>query len=91
MRKVHSTSLGISVTTPRGDILVMERRGFADMFGIEPPAGEGMRLAAVEFAVADLAATGALLARNGVAARTHAGRLVIGGEAARGAILAFSA
>ena len=69
----------------------MERQGFRDVFGFEPPAGEGMRLAAVEFAVADLGATGALLARNGVAARAHAGRLVIGGEAARGAVLVFSA
>ncbi len=91
VREVHSSSLGISIATPRGTIQVMERRGFADVFGFEPPGGEGMRLAAVEFAVADLGATRAFLARNGVEARTHVGRLVVASAAARGAVLAFAA
>jgi len=90
VRDVHSTSLGISVATARGTIQVMERQGFRDVFGLEPPAGEGMRFAAVVLTVADLETTGALLARNSVAVRRHEGRLVIGGEAARGAVLAFS-
>jgi hypothetical protein len=90
VRDVHATSLGIKVATPRGNILVMERRGFLDAYGIEPPEGEGMRLTALVFDVTDLAATGAGLERNGAEARAHLGRLVIGPAAAHGATLVFS-
>jgi hypothetical protein len=88
-RMVHASSLGISVTTPRGAIRVMERRGFADVYGVEPPAGEGMRFAALEFSVADLGTMRAVCERNAVAATLHAGRLVVGPGEARGATLAF--
>jgi catechol 2,3-dioxygenase-like lactoylglutathione lyase family enzyme len=89
VRRVRSTSLGISVATPRGTIQIMERRGFRDAYGEEPPAGEGMRFAALVFGAEDSQATGALLRRNGMEARKHAGGLVMGPERAHGATLVF--
>ena len=68
----------------------MDPRSFRQAFGLDAPKDAGLRLAALVFSVADVAATRALLERNGVPAREQAGRLVIGPEAALGATIAFS-
>ncbi len=91
VRDIRATSLGLTIPTPRGTIQVMDPRAFKQAFGTDAPKDTGLRLAALAFSVADVAATRALLERNGVPAREQAGRLVVGPEKAFGAVLAFGA
>ena len=100
-RELQSSSAGITVKTPHGEIQVMDQAAFRAHFGIEPlpstgplpgtEAAGGARLAALRFAVRDLAATQRLLKASGSAAVPHMGRLVLGPEAAMGATLVFEA
>jgi len=90
VRAPHASSLGLTFSTPRGALQVYEPRGFRDVFGIKAPRDSGLRLAALVFQVAELGKTRELLGANGIDAREHAGRLVIGPQAARGAVVAFS-
>ncbi|HXL69078.1 MAG TPA: VOC family protein [Xanthobacteraceae bacterium] len=88
-RDVRATSLGLRVATPRGVILALDGRGFEDSLGLPPLPDVGLRLAALVFRVAHLAATKALFDKNGVAHREHRERLVVGPEIAHGAALVF--
>ena len=90
VRAPHASSLGLTFSTPRGAVQVFDPRGFRDVFGVEAPRDQGLRLAALVFQAADRAKTRELLGANGIAARDHGGRLVVGPRAARGAVLAFS-
>jgi len=90
VRDIRATSLGITIQTPRGTIQVMDPRAFEQAFGVGAPMEAGLRLAGLDFSVADLKATRTLLERNGVSAREQAGRLVVRPEAAFGAAIAFS-
>lgn len=91
VRSIHASSLGLAVRTPRGVILALDRRGFRDTFGQEGPNGEGLRLGALVFKVADLGETRGLLERGKVRYTMQRDRLVVGPEAAFGATLAFEA
>jgi hypothetical protein len=84
---LKSTSSGITIETPRGEIQVMDAAAYRRHFGVEPPdAARGMRLAAIRFAAADIArAEGAL----GTFAKPHMSKLVVGPQAASGATLVF--
>jgi hypothetical protein len=88
---VHSSSLGLAIRTPRGVALALDRRGFADTYGVEPPLDAGLRVGAVVFKVRDFGATRALFERNGVPAVNHRDKLVVSGRAAHGAVLVFEA
>jgi len=84
---LQSSSAGITLTTPRGEIQVMEPSAYAQHFGAAPPdLARGMRLAALRFAVRDKAAARAALAGN---ASEHMGKLIVGPAAAGGATLVF--
>lgn len=89
IRDPHSSSLGLTFRTPRGTVLALNPRGFEDTFGVAPPRDRGLRVAALAFAVEDLAATGALLERHDLAAREHRGKLVVAGDGMFGAVIAF--
>jgi catechol 2,3-dioxygenase-like lactoylglutathione lyase family enzyme len=91
VRNVHSSSLGLAIRTPRGMVLALDRRGFADTYGVEPPLDAGLRVGAVVFKVHDIGATRALFERNGVPAVNHRDKLVVSGRAAHGAVLVFEA
>jgi hypothetical protein len=91
VRDPHSSSLGLAIRTPRGVVLALDRRGFTDTYGAEPPRDRGLRVGALVFKVADLGATRALLEQNSVEAVEHRGKLVVSGKAAHGAVLAFEA
>ena len=59
---LKSTSSGITIETPRGEIQVMDPAAFRLHFAVEPPdVARGMRLAAIRFAVRDMAAARAAL------------------------------
>jgi hypothetical protein len=82
-----STSSGITIETPRGEIQVMDPSAFKAHFGVEgPEVTRGMRLAAIRFTVRDLPAARAVLGANAV---ERSGKLVVAPERAYGATLVF--
>lgn len=89
VRDPHSSSLGLAIRTPRGVVLAFDPRSFRDTYGAEPPRDRGLRVGALAFKVAELAATRALLKRNGIRSHEHRGKLVVSGEGAHGAVIAF--
>ena len=73
---LKSTSSGITIETPRGEIQVMDPAAYRLHFAVEPPdVTRGMRLAAIRFAVRDKAAAQAALGAN---ATEQMGKLVVG-------------
>jgi catechol 2,3-dioxygenase-like lactoylglutathione lyase family enzyme len=90
VRDLHATSTGVTVETPRGAIQAMDPAAFRLHYGVAPPdVAAGARLAAVKLTVRDVAMTQAVLAKSGVAAADHMGRLVVGPDAALGATIVF--
>lgn len=88
-RDVRASSLGLRIETPRGEILIYDPRAHFDAFGGEAPKEEGLRLAALVFAVADLAATRKWLETAGLRPRDLHDRLVVGPHEALGAVIGF--
>lgn len=90
VRDLHSSSLGVTAPTPRGDVEIMEAVSFRDRFGTVPKVdGEGASLKGLRLSVPDLDATERLLAGAGIVSHRHVGRLVVPPEAALGATLIF--
>jgi hypothetical protein len=90
VRDLHSTPIGVKAHTENGDIEIMEQVAFPDQFGVSADlSGEGMRLNALRFEVADIAQVEALHCRNGIASRRHGGRLVVPPDVGHGATLIF--
>jgi len=90
IRDLSATSSGITVSTPRGDIRVMDPAAFRSHFGTEPPdISHGARLAAVQFRVRDRAALNAALKAGGIAASSRMGATIVAPETAIGATLVF--
>jgi hypothetical protein len=84
---LSSTSTGITIATPRGEIQVMDPAAYRLHYAVEPPdVARGMRLAAIRFAVRDRAAAGTALGEKAV---DHRGKLVVAPVAAHGATLVF--
>ena len=82
--------VAITVSTPRGDIRVMDPAAFRSHFGTEPPdISHGARLAAVQFRVRDRAALNAALKAGGIAASSRMGATIVAPETAIGATLVF--
>ena len=90
VRDLHATSSGVSASTPRGEIKVMDPAAFRSHFGTEPPdISQGARLAALQFRVRDRAALEAALNKGGVAASSRVGSTVVAPQIAMGATLVF--
>jgi catechol 2,3-dioxygenase-like lactoylglutathione lyase family enzyme len=89
-RELQSTSAGITVTTPRGEIQVMDRTAFVDHFGANPPdIDRSARLAALRFKVRDLNAAIAQMQAAGVDVNRRMDRAIVGPGRAMGAALVF--
>ncbi len=89
-REMLATSTGLTMATPRGEVQCMTPVAFADHFGVaSPDVSRGARLAALRFAVRDPAAAASILKAAGIPANQHMGRVVVGPQAAIGAVLAF--
>jgi catechol 2,3-dioxygenase-like lactoylglutathione lyase family enzyme len=87
--ELKSNSNGITITTPRGVIQVMDSTAYRQHFAVEPPdLTRGARLAAIRFALRDKAALMSALG-GGIAPSEHMGNLVIAPNAAHGATLIF--
>ncbi len=90
VRDLQATSSGVTATTPRGDIKLMDQAAFRSHFGTEPPdVAEGARLAAVQFHVRERAALMAALDVGGIAFSEQMGSIVVAPGTAMGATLVF--
>jgi Glyoxalase-like domain len=90
VRDLSVTSSGITASTPRGDISVMQPAAFRSRFGTEPPdVSRGARLAAMQFRVRDRAALSAALAAGGIATFSRMDATIVGPQTALGATLVF--
>jgi hypothetical protein len=91
-RELLSSSAGITVTTPRGDIQVMTPAAYSDLFGVAPPdVTSSARLAALRLASSDMKATAKSLSSGKLAPVARMDRLIVPGEQAHGATLVFEA
>jgi hypothetical protein len=91
-RALQSTSAGVRVTTPRGEIQVITPAAFADHFGVAAPdVTAGGRLAALRLVSSDMTATEKALASGGVSPVRRMNRLVVPQDQALGAALVFEA
>jgi hypothetical protein len=89
-RELSATSTGVTVNTSRGELQVMDPAAYSSHFAVAAPdVGDGARIAAVRFAVRDLAAAGKIMSEAAMPAENHMGRLIVGAQAARGATLVF--
>jgi catechol 2,3-dioxygenase-like lactoylglutathione lyase family enzyme len=85
-RDIRATSLGLTISTPQGEILVYDPRAFIDAFGAEVPRDAGLRLKGITVQVSDLPAVRKYLKSQGIKARDMHDRVV---SEAAGAIIAF--
>jgi hypothetical protein len=91
VRDLHATSSGVSASTPRGDVKVMDPAAFRSHFGTEPPdISKGARLAAVQFRVRDRDAMMVALSSGGIASSFCMGSTIVAPETAMGATLSFA-
>jgi hypothetical protein len=89
-RRIDADASGISVTTSRGIIQVMNPAAWRAVTETEPPdLTRGAHLAAIRFVVPDKAAAMAALKSSGIAASERDGRVVVPPDAAHGATLIF--
>lgn len=89
-REMRASSLGVTITTSRGDITVMEPAVFSKVFGFSPPSsGTGMRLAGLRIGVDDLAQARGAVGR--LAVEAGRGRLAVPPSHAHGVALIFEA
>jgi hypothetical protein len=90
VRDLHATSSGVSASTPRGDIKIMDPAAYRNHFSIQPPdLLKGARLAALQFRVRDRGALRAALDMGGIAHAEVVGSTIVAPETASGATLAF--
>ena len=90
VRDLSATSSGVTASTPRGDIKVMDPAAFRSRFGTAPPdISRGARLAAMQFRVRDRAALSSALKAGGIAFSTRMGSTIVAPETAMGATLGF--
>jgi hypothetical protein len=91
-RELLSSSAGITVTTPRGDIQVMTPAAYADLFGVAAPdVTSSARLAALRLASSDMNATASALSSGAFTPVARMDRLIVPAEQAHGATLVFEA
>ncbi|ARQ01668.1 VOC family protein [Pseudorhodoplanes sinuspersici] len=91
-RDLQSTSTGITVTTPRGDIQVMTPASYTDHFDLAAPdVARGARLGALRLTCPDLSVVEACLSAGRVEAKHHMGRLIVPPSLAHGAAMIFEA
>jgi hypothetical protein len=89
-RDLVSTSAGVVVKTPHGEIQVMDKSAFTSHFGVAAPdLARGPRFAAVRFATRSLAAATVTLQKAGVPASMRMGRIIVGPAQAMGATFVF--
>jgi hypothetical protein len=90
VRELLASSSGIAAPTPRGNVAIMDPSAFRDHFGVSAPdVADKARLAALRFHFRRREALTEVLDQGGVPHDWHMGRMVVGPQAAMGAVLAF--
>jgi hypothetical protein len=90
--QITADASGLAVTTPRGKIQVLTPAAFTSAFGVPPPdTTRGARLAALRFAVSNMAATRGAWQIGAIDFAERDRRFVIGPDTAIGATLVFEA
>ena len=90
--EVAASTSGLSATTPRGEIQVIDPASFERNFGEKPPdIHRGARIAAIRIAVRNLGIAAAVLRSPNLNAREYREKLIVGPESAMGATLVFEA
>jgi hypothetical protein len=90
VRDLHSSSLGVTAQTPRGDVEIRDAVAFRDQFGdVAKPNGAGVSLRGLRLSVPDLGTLEDALRAGGVSSHRQAGRVVVSPSAAFGANLIF--
>lgn len=90
VRDLHATSSGVTASTPRGDVKVMDPAAFRSHFGTDPPdISMGARLAALQFRVRDRDALMAALDSGDIESSFCMGSTIVAPETAMGATLVF--
>lgn len=85
-RDIRATSLGLTIKTPQGEILVYDPRAFLDAFGAKAPDDLGLRLMVITVQVSNLPAVRKRLKSGGIKTRDMHDRVVC---EAGGAVIAF--
>jgi len=81
---------GLIFRTPRGEIEITTREDFTHRFGVaSPDTGQGARVAAIRFALADASLLEAAPEQAGIAGLYSENATIIGAEDAMGAVLIF--
>jgi hypothetical protein len=89
-RELLATSNGVTVTTPRGTIQVMDPSAYVRHFGVAPPdSAHGARLAALVFSVSNMRRLAGVFEQGATDFETVMGRVVVGPATAMGAALVF--
>ncbi len=89
-RQIDNLADGFALATPRGKISVMTPEAFRKVFGTQPPpSDDSARLAAICFAVSDVAAAEDALAAGEIDAVIEADRAIVGPDIAMGATIVF--
>jgi catechol 2,3-dioxygenase-like lactoylglutathione lyase family enzyme len=87
---VKSSSNGIALTTPRGEIEVMDPTAYRRHFAVKPPdLTDGPRLAAIRLSLHNKAALLSALGKGGIAPVEHRGHVIIPSDIGHGATLIF--
>jgi catechol 2,3-dioxygenase-like lactoylglutathione lyase family enzyme len=90
VRDLKSTSNGIKIQTPRGEIQVVDPQAYRLLFAAEPPdVTRGARLAAIRFSLPVTADAKSILGMAGIVPTERAGSLIVPPDAAHGATLIF--
>ena len=88
--EVAASTGGLGVTTPQGEIQVMDPASFERNFGEKPPdVRRGARLAAIRFAVRNWGIANAVLRGTNLNAREYREKLIVGPESTMGTTLVF--
>ena len=91
VRDSQARSGGVTASTPRGAVKVMDPGAFRSHFGTDPPnVSRGGRLAGMQFRVRDRAALASALAAGGIASFPRMALAVVPPGTAMGATLAFA-
>ena len=91
-RELQSTSSGVAVTTPRGDIQIMTPAAFEDHFDLAAPdVSQGARLTALRLVARDLSTMEAGVSAGKAEGKHHMGRFIVPPASAFGAAIVFEA
>ena len=90
VRDVKSSWDGIALTTPRGEIEVMDPTAYRRHFAVKPPdLIAGARLAAIRLSLHNKTALISALGKGGIAPVEHRGHVIIPSDIGHGATLIF--